>query len=48
MCLYLFDYTYIFYVKSIDNFSICVNYVLLICDYFHMHMELYFDWRYGK
>jgi len=41
MCVYLFDYTYILYVEFIDNFFI---YVLFICDYFHILMELYFDW----
>jgi len=45
MSIYLFDYTCIFYVEYIDNFSICV---LFMCDCFHIHMELYFDWIYGK
>ena len=49
--IYLFDCTCltvsIFYVKFTDNF---LNYVLIMCclycDYFHIHMELYFVWIY--
>jgi hypothetical protein len=46
-------YTYlivlIFYLELIDNpFIYVLIMCCLYCDYFHIHMELYFNWIYGK
>jgi len=43
--IYLIECVYFFNVEFTDKFLImfCVY-----CDYFHIHMELYFVWIYGK